>query len=167
MAEGFAHKYGADVLHAWSAGVAPAPIVQPLTMQVMSQKNVDIQDQFPKSMHELELESFDVIVNMSGQSMPVGLRAQCLVWSVSDPMAQAEEVYLRVRDQIEGLVMQLILELRRGVKLARAAPTAIAPARTKAKIAPIAVAPAPVKNSAKPGDSSQRFGFGRVRKARD
>jgi hypothetical protein len=28
-------------------------------------------------------------------------------------MTQAEEVYVRVRDQIEGLVMQLILDLRR------------------------------------------------------
>ena len=48
MAEGFARKYGADVMEVGSAGLAPAAIVQPETHQVMNQKNINIDDQFPE-----------------------------------------------------------------------------------------------------------------------
>jgi len=149
MAEGFARKYGADVLGVWSAGLAPANIVQPLTIEVMAQKNIDIQKQFPKSIHELELNAFDVIFNISGMPFPMPVRAEVRTWNVADPMTQAEDVYVRVRDQIEGLVMQYILELRRSLRRQGAVNPAV----------PIPEKPA--------NQSSQRFGFGRIRRARD
>jgi hypothetical protein len=37
-------------------------------------------------------------------------------WDVQDPIGEDYETYCRVRDQIEGLVMSLILELRRADK---------------------------------------------------
>lgn len=45
MAEGFARKYGSDVLEAASAGLSPASIVQPLTRKVMEAKNINIDGQ--------------------------------------------------------------------------------------------------------------------------
>jgi protein-tyrosine-phosphatase len=155
MAEGFARKYGSDVFHAWSAGLAPAPIVQPMTIEVMNQKHVDITDQFPKSISELDIDAFDVIFNMSGMPLPAQVRGEVRIWDVQDPMAQSDEVYVKVRDQIEGLVMQYILELRRTVR--------------KVGSGPISPSLKPVTFSApeSPVPSSQRFGFGRVRRARD
>jgi arsenate reductase len=166
MAEGFARKYGSDVLSAWSGGVAPAPIVQPLTTQVMLQRNIDIQEQFPKSIHELELNAFDLIINMSGAPMPVGLRAEVREWTVSDPMTQAEEVYLRVRDQIEGLVMSLILTLR---KFNATLDVAAVPVIEKPAPAWTQTTPTSSKTSVddRSSQSSQRYGFGRVRRTRD
>ncbi len=166
MAEGFARKYGSDVMSAWSGGVAPAPVVQPLTIQVMLQKNIDIQEQFPKSIHELELNLFDLIINMSGAPMPVGLRAEVRDWTVADPMTQAEEVYLRVRNQIENLVMGLILELRRysAPPVAVAAPVRTKPVQNWTQTTPAKTPPAVDDRSSQ---SSQRYGFGRVRRARD
>lgn len=161
MAEGFARKYGGDVLAVWSAGLAPAPIVQPLTIEVMAQKNIDITAQFPKSVHELELNAFDVIFNMSGVPLPAAVRAEVRAWTVADPMTQAEEVYVRVRDQIEGLVMQYILELRRSLRR-RGEASAVNPVTTRA------VMPGKtVSEVSEASQSSQRFGFGRVRRARD
>lgn len=166
MAEGFARKYGSDVLAVWSAGLAPAPIIQPLTVEVMEQKNIDIRDQFPKSVHELELNAFDVIFNMSGVPLPAAVRAEVRAWNVADPMTQSEEVYVRVRDQIEGLVMQYILELRRGQQrhgaAAPPAPRAVMP-RNIATSLPRTT----VNDLSKASQTSQRFGFGRVRRARD
>ena len=165
MAEGFARTYGTDVLQPWSAGLAPASIVQPMTIQVMAAKNINIQDQFPKSIHEMDLNAFDVIANMSGQAMPLGVQANVLPWVVVDPMGQSEEVYVGVRDQIEGLVMQLILDLRRHVRAAEVKPSATPQIANAPR-----VAPAPAGNAtdkAKPADSSKQFGFGRVRRARD
>ncbi len=113
MAEGFARRYGSDVLEAASAGLAPALIVQPLTKKVMSERNINIDDQHPKDLGMLELKNFDLIVNMSGTKLPPRIPIEVREWKVEDPIGQPEEVYLKVRDQIENAVMRLILEFRR------------------------------------------------------
>lgn len=161
MAEGFARRYGSDVLHAASAGVSPAAIVQVMTVEVMAQKNIDISEQYPKSVHDFDLNDFDLIVNMSGAGrLPVGMRAELLIWNVVDPITQPEEVYIEVRDQIESLVMQLIMDLRRKFKPVAGDPAASPLVRTGPKTVPVA-------ETVKTTETSQRFGFGRVRRARD
>jgi arsenate reductase (thioredoxin) len=113
MAEGFAAKYGSDVMHAASAGLAPAQIVQPLTKKVMEAKNINIDHQYPKDLITVEPASFDIIVNMSGRKFPQSGNIDVRHWRVEDPIGKSEEVYIAVRDQIEMQVMHLILELRR------------------------------------------------------
>jgi protein-tyrosine-phosphatase len=113
MAEGFARRYGSDVMEPASAGLAPAPIVQPLTKKVMEERNINIDDQHPKDLGALELKNFDLIVNMSGTKLPSRIQIEVRDWKVEDPIGQTEEVYLTVRDQIENAVMRLILEFRR------------------------------------------------------
>lgn len=113
MAEGFARRYGSDVMQAASAGMAPAPIVQPLTKKVMEEKNIKLDEQYPKNVLSVDIASFDIVVNMSGAKLPATLPAEVREWKVVDPIGQPEEVYVEVRDQIEHLVMRLILELRR------------------------------------------------------
>ena len=54
MAEGFARAYGADVLYAQSAGLAPALAVAPLTHHVMLEKNIDLGDCYPKELEHVE-----------------------------------------------------------------------------------------------------------------
>jgi arsenate reductase len=113
MAEGFARRYGSDVMEAASAGLAPAPIVQPLTKKVMEEKNIKLDEQYPKNVLSIDIASFDIVVNMSGNKLPATLPADVRDWKVVDPIGRPEEVYIEVRDQIEDLVMRLILELRR------------------------------------------------------
>jgi len=112
MAEGFARAYGADILAASSAGLSPASIVQPLTAQVMAERNVHIEGQFPKGMEIITTSQFDVVVNMSGEPLPPIPGAKIREWPVRDPIGQPEDTYRAVAHQIEGLVMRLILELR-------------------------------------------------------
>lgn len=150
MAEGFARKYGSDVMEVMSAGLAPASIVQPLTIEVMAEKNVDIRDHFTKTIQEFDLDRFDLIVNMSGQSVMPGVRGRIVSWDVADPIMQPRDTYLAVREKIESLVMQLVLSMRGG----------LLPGVTPK---PAKVQPQVVKTS----ESSGRFGFGRVRRARD
>jgi arsenate reductase len=111
MAEAFARAYGADIMDAQSAGVSPATIIAPLTRQVLSEKNLKIDDHFPKGLESVSRQPFDVIVNMSGTRLSVP-GAQVIEWVVKDPIGQREEVYRTVAAQIEGLVMRLILDLR-------------------------------------------------------
>ena len=116
MAEGFARKYGSDVLEPSSAGLAPASIVQPLTKKVMEAKNINIDDQFPKDLDQVGVAQFDLIVNMSGNKLPNQVQIEVLEWNVEDPIGQSEDTYVQVRDQLEHQVMRLILDLRRDVR---------------------------------------------------
>ncbi len=116
MAEGFARRYGSDVMDVQSAGLAPAPIVQPLTRKVMAEKNIVIDDQFPKDFSMLNQSDFDLVINMSGAKLSERPGLEIRDWKVDDPIGQPEDLYVRVRDQIEMGVMQLILEFRREVR---------------------------------------------------
>jgi len=111
MAEGFARAYGSDVLMAESAGLAPALTVSPLTHKVMLEKNIDLGHMYPRSLENLKGQ-FDLIINMSGEALPRGLKAPVEEWTVRDPIGEPEEVYREVRDQIEQRVMRLVLAMR-------------------------------------------------------
>ena len=123
MAEGFARRYGSDVMEPWSAGLAPANVIQPLTKKVMEAKNINIDDLYPKELNTLDFTSFDLIVNMSNRPFPTRLPIEIRDWKVEDPVGKTEEVYVAVRDQIEMLVMHLILEFRREERKAEMART--------------------------------------------
>jgi arsenate reductase len=122
MAEGFARRYGSDVMKPLSAGFAPATIVQPLTKKVMEAKNINIDEQFPKDLSQIDVQQLDLIVNMSGNRLPERTPVEVQEWLVEDPIGQSEEVYVAVRDQLEHQVMRLILELRRAAGAQRQAP---------------------------------------------
>lgn len=113
MAEGFANKYGSDVLRAASAGLGPAAQIDPLTKKVMAEKNIDLSDAFPKGLEEVQPDKFDLLVNMSGMKLPATSIA-VEDWFVRDPVGQSEEVFRAVANIIEQRVMRLILELRTG-----------------------------------------------------
>jgi arsenate reductase (thioredoxin) len=113
MAEAFARAYGSDILTVRSAGLAPAGGLPPLTRQVLAEKNVSAEGQFPKGLESIVGEPFEVVVNLSGESLPAAFApARVIEWRVRDPIRQSESVYRAVAAEIEGLVMRLILELR-------------------------------------------------------
>jgi protein-tyrosine-phosphatase len=111
MAEGFARAYGSDVMDVWSAGLSPAMVIAPLTKKVLAERNISLEEHFPKGLNYVPREPFDIVVNMSGSTLDWG-GARVLEWLVRDPIGQKEEVYRSVASEIERLVMRLILELR-------------------------------------------------------
>ena len=111
MAEGFARVYGKDVLTAESAGVAPAMAIPIETRQTMAEKNIDVSGQVPKPVNIFPPGYFDFVVNLSGRPIP-GFPA-ATEWKVRDPIGGSPAEYRAARDQIERLVMNLIVELRR------------------------------------------------------
>lgn len=116
MAQGFARCYGGDVMQAESAGLSPAAIIQPLTYEVMLEKNVSLDGQFPKDLSSVGVANFQILVNMSCVKLPSRIPIEVREWKVEDPIGREVQVYRAVRDQIEQLVMRLILELRRESK---------------------------------------------------
>lgn len=118
MAEGFARRYGSDVMEPFSAGFAPASIIQPLTKQVMEAKNIKLDGQHPKDLGAIDVPTMDLIINMSGSKLPPRMPTEVRDWKIEDPLGKPEELYISVRDEIENLVMRLILELRRQPRIA-------------------------------------------------
>jgi protein-tyrosine-phosphatase len=116
MAEAFARTYGSDVLIPASVGLAPAVGLPPDTVNAMAEKNIDVSAQFPKGIRQLRRAKFDLVVNMSGYSLPWENGAPTEKWPVPDPVSMGYEEHCQVRDQIEALVMKLILDLRQKQK---------------------------------------------------
>jgi arsenate reductase len=112
MAEAFARVYGQDAMVAASAGLAPAMAVMPDTVRAMAEKEIDLRDQFPKSIRHLRRSQFDLVINMTGLPLPDAIGASIEEWSVPDPVSMDYDEHCEVRDQIERLVMNLILKLR-------------------------------------------------------
>ena len=113
MAEGFAIRHGHDVLVAESAGLAPAGVVVDETVHAMAEKNIEMSTHYSKALRTDQANKFDLIVNMSGYDLPDGIRVPVLEWDVAAPIGESAALYAKVRDQIEKLVVQLVLELRR------------------------------------------------------
>ncbi len=111
MAEGFARKYGDDLIDASSAGLAPLGSVPPLTTKVLAARGVDIPTQFSKGL-EAVMGPFDVVVNISGLKLPPPFDRGERRWEVGDPYGLSEEAYREAATEIETKVMALILELR-------------------------------------------------------
>ncbi len=113
MAEGFARTHGQDVMAARSAGLMPTIMVPRETSTAMREKGIDISGQFPKGLKDVMPEQMELVINMSGYPLPGVPKSVVRIWSVKDPMGKNPKVFNRVRDEIEGLVMNLIEELRR------------------------------------------------------
>jgi len=126
MAEAFARAYGSDILVVQSAGLAPASIVQALTRQVLMEKNISSESQFPKSLESVAGDSFDVVVNISGEPLPSELRTRrSIEWRVRDPIGQSESLYRTVAAEIE----EGVLDARALQKLQECVDTSIAALR--------------------------------------
>jgi arsenate reductase (thioredoxin) len=112
MAEAFARFHGSDVLIVASAGLAPAMVVAPDTMQAMLEKGLDLRDHFPKGLWQMGRARFDLVINISGFDLPVSMDAETRTWEVPDPICLDYAEHCEVRDAIERLVLELIKEMR-------------------------------------------------------
>jgi protein-tyrosine-phosphatase len=112
MAEGFANRYGKDVMVALSAGLAPAGGVTQETVAVMRERNVDVQSHVPTVFDPREAAECDVVVNLSGIKLTGVPSRKLQEWKVQDPIGGSIELYRTIRDELEQRVMRLILELR-------------------------------------------------------
>ena len=111
MAEAFARALGSEVLAPASAGVYPAGSIAPDTRRAMSERNLTLDGQFPKSIEQVDRTKFDLIVDMSGGGLEHEKGERIRVWEVPDPIILDYPAHCKVRDQIEGLVKDLIVEL--------------------------------------------------------
>ena len=115
MAEAFAHHLAFELVEASSAGLYPALIIQPETVQVLAERNIELVPRSPRSIFFIDPAGIDLLVNMSGAPVaPIlkGFSGREIPWRIRDPIGQPIEIYRQVRDEIEQKVRELIKELR-------------------------------------------------------
>lgn len=95
-----------------SAGSMPASQVSEKTIAVMSELGLDLSEAFPKPLTDDVVQAADVVITMGcGDACPLYPGKKYLDWNLEDPAELDLEGVRRVRDQIMGLVENLVAEL--------------------------------------------------------
>jgi arsenate reductase len=114
MAEAFANKYGNQTVIASSAGNKPAERVNPVVVDVLKEKGIDISANKPKLITARMAMNSDLIVTMGCNYQgvcPGPFFKPTIEWHLEDPKGKPIEKVREIRDQIERQVKELITEL--------------------------------------------------------
>ena len=114
MAEAFANHYGKGKVVASSAGVMLAERVNPVVVEAMKEKGIDISVNKPKLLTTKMVEDADKIITMGcsvEKFCPAPLLKNVIDWGLEDPKAKPIEAVRKIRDEIETRVLKLIAEI--------------------------------------------------------
>ncbi|GJQ14237.1 hypothetical protein GpartN1_g6028.t1 [Galdieria partita] len=116
MAEGFCRKLRGDEFESYSAGVEPK-VLDARAVEVMKEVGIDISQQKPKSIQQLPIKDFDLVVTVCGhanENCPLfPNKTKVIHVGFEDPPQLAKEcateeevlaVYRRIRDEIADFV---------------------------------------------------------------
>ena len=113
MAEAFAKKYGENKFIASSAGNKPASKVNPLVVEAMKEKGIDISQNKPKLISFHMANDSDLIVTMGCNDQgicPGPFFKPTIDWKLEDPKGKPLEKVREIRDEINHKVQRLIEE---------------------------------------------------------
>ena len=111
MAEGFARNIIASplMIEVYSAGSRPSGVINPMAVDVMKEKGIDISNQKSKGLDALPRDDFDFVITMGcGDNCPTVSAKKRIEWRIKDPKGASIEVFREVRDEIEKKVLELM-----------------------------------------------------------
>jgi protein-tyrosine-phosphatase len=112
MAEGFAEVFGTEKIEVYSAGSRPSKEIDPVVIEVMKEKGIDLSGKQPKSLNELPPVEMDYLVTMGcEETCPAVLAKKIIEWEIPDPKGKSIQVFRKVRDLIEDKVKNLLKEI--------------------------------------------------------
>ncbi len=111
MAEAFFKKYASKKLNVISAGTIPSSQLNSISVKVMKEIGIDLDDQQPKLLSNNMIESSFKTINMGcmdKESCPSLFVKDVLDWNISDPKEKSIDEVRKIRDQIKTEVINLI-----------------------------------------------------------
>lgn len=112
MASGFLRHLAGGRIEVLSAGSEPADKVNPIAVQAMSEKGIDVSREIPKLLADSAVRVADVVITMGcGDACPFYPGKRYEDWELDDPAGQNLEQVRPIRDDIEKRVRQLLPEL--------------------------------------------------------
>lgn len=112
MAAGFMQHLGAGKVEVLSAGSAPKDSINPVAVEAMLEKGIDISNNSPKILEDSAVQASDVVITMGcGDTCKYYPGKRYEDWQLDDPAGQGIESVRLIRDEIESRVRQLLSEI--------------------------------------------------------
>ncbi len=112
MAAGFLEHLGQGRVEVLSAGSAPKESINPIAVEAMLEKGIDIANRKPKILTNESVQASDVVITMGcGDACPFYPGKRYEDWVLEDPAGQDLQFVRKVRDEIEERVKQLLIEI--------------------------------------------------------
>jgi arsenate reductase (thioredoxin) len=112
MAAGWTTALAADRVQVFSGGSEPANSVNPVAVEAMAERGIDLSTAVPARWVDEQARDADVIVTMGcGDECPVYPGKRYLDWVVDDPSGRSLEDVRPIRDDIEQRVRDLLAAL--------------------------------------------------------
>lgn len=110
--------YGGERVRVTSAGSAPGSQVNPVVAEVLRERGLDPDHEFPKPLTDEAAWAADVIVTMGcGDACPVYPGTRYLDWELVDPAGKPIDEVRPIVDDIDRRVRALLDELVPGFEL--------------------------------------------------
>ena len=112
MAAGFLEHLAGEKVNVYSAGSAPKDSINPVAVEAMREKGIDISGRSPKVLTTESVQASDVVITMGcGDACPFFPGKRYEDWVLDDPAGKSIEDVRRIRDQIEARVKSLLQDL--------------------------------------------------------
>ena len=112
MAQGFAEVFGKEKLEVYSAGSRPSSQIDPLIIEVMKEKGIDLSSKRPKGLNDIPPIEMDYLVTMGcEETCPAVLAKKIIAWEIPDPKGKSIDIVRNVRDMVKGRVRALLKEI--------------------------------------------------------
>lgn len=112
MAAAYLSYLSKGAIEVRSAGTQPTDEVNPVVVEAMKEKGIDLFGQVPKVLTTEIVQSSDVVITMGcGDACPYFPGKRYLDWKLADPAGGDLEAVRPIRDEIEALVRALIEEI--------------------------------------------------------
>jgi arsenate reductase len=112
MALGFFEYYAAGRAVAWSGGSEPGLEVNPVAVDAMAERGIDISAEYPKPWTDEVVRAADAVISMGcGDACPIFPGKRYEDWSLEDRSTQGLEGIRPIRDAIERRVIALLYAL--------------------------------------------------------
>ena len=112
MAAGFLQRLAEGHIEVISAGSEPADRINPVAVEAMAEKGIDISTRQPRLLEDAAVAQADVVITMGcGDACPFYPGKRYEDWDLEDPAGKPLAEVRRIRDEIELRVLALVAEL--------------------------------------------------------
>jgi arsenate reductase (thioredoxin) len=114
MAQAFAEKFG---LKASSAGTLPSSRINPVVVEAMRERGIDLSKKHPKMLTSDMIDQARLVVTMGcsveqacPRPMLAAMQKKLVDWNLEDPKGRSIEEVRRIRDKIEKRVREISIK---------------------------------------------------------